>query len=708
MWMVCFLTFLGPFQSDDDDLLRVSLETLLTLEVTSASNAVSERDRQPSTITTINQDQIQMSGARTLMQVLNLYVPGFFLVEDQDDTIAGFRGIAPDNNSKVMFLLNGVPLNTEWFWGPPDSLINGIALDHIDHIDVIRGPGSVTLGQGALLGVVHVVTKTTDNKNHGLSASAGESGWKKIRFDHRIQADRWKAYAFYSAQEYEGQVLRPEGNSTRDSETLAGGKIYDQGNRLGRADQELGLFTLNWQDFNLQFLSVDQKRDMTHFRRDRNLYRQKLNAIRVEQKWAITDAFKIQVHGGLERDDYYLSSVSGLTLGGTRENRQALGLIGKGELNQWTYAVGADWNRYEMGRPNQDGNNFIANRLDADLRNANQDLHWVYPANIEVRSLFGEVFWNPSEQWEYFGGLRYDHHPFWGSEISPRLGGIHHHGNWHLRLSFQHGFRGANGVHYAGGFQGDGLLREPNFDLVSAATQGQHADLEPVTPEIADVFEAEFRWKIDSRNHLSFVAYQSRINHVIGFDSFDASTVSPFPATIGNDVQGDWNGFWYFQNTPGSLTSRGLELEFRFERKWLEGTASSAWTSLAQVDEQAHGSLYVTDASQGDHFNYYPELVNRLNLAVFPLKGLQLHFNLLQFSTWRSKNFKAPGSTYLTGAARYRLGPHWDIWLSATNLGNERNLYPFSEDPAASATDQRPGVPAFEKPSFWLGLNWNY
>lgn len=100
-----------------------------------------------------------MSGARTVNEVLTTYVPGFFTVEDQDDTIAGFRGFASDNNAKVLLLINGHNMNTEWFWGPPDSIINGMNMEYIERIEVIRGPGSVTLGQGALLGVINIITK---------------------------------------------------------------------------------------------------------------------------------------------------------------------------------------------------------------------------------------------------------------------------------------------------------------------------------------------------------------------------------------------------------------------------------------------------------------------------------------------------------------------------------------------------------------------
>ena len=59
----------------------------------------------------------------------------------------------------MLLLVNGVNMNTEFFWGPPGAILNSTNYDYIDRIEVIRGPGSVTLGQGALLGVINIITK---------------------------------------------------------------------------------------------------------------------------------------------------------------------------------------------------------------------------------------------------------------------------------------------------------------------------------------------------------------------------------------------------------------------------------------------------------------------------------------------------------------------------------------------------------------------
>ena len=92
---------------ENEDFLALSLEELMETNVEVASRVSLRLGQQPVSVTTINAEQIHLSGARTLNELLMLHVPGYFLVEDQDDTIAAVRGMAPDNNSKLMLLLDG-------------------------------------------------------------------------------------------------------------------------------------------------------------------------------------------------------------------------------------------------------------------------------------------------------------------------------------------------------------------------------------------------------------------------------------------------------------------------------------------------------------------------------------------------------------------------------------------------------------------------
>ncbi len=104
-------------QSDAVNLFEMSLEELMTLKISAGSNVMTEYKDQPISISSISKEQLELSGTRTLIEAIMVYVTGFFVVEDQDDVIAGTRGLAPDNNSKVMLLVDGQNLNTEFFLG---------------------------------------------------------------------------------------------------------------------------------------------------------------------------------------------------------------------------------------------------------------------------------------------------------------------------------------------------------------------------------------------------------------------------------------------------------------------------------------------------------------------------------------------------------------------------------------------------------------
>ncbi len=203
----------------DTSYYQLGLEDLTSITI--ASNVATQRDKQPVSLTTISAEQLRMSGGRMLSEAIMMYVPGFFLVEDQDDLIAGFRGMAADNNSKVMLLVNGQNLNTEFFWGPPDAILNSTNFEYIERVEVIRGPGSVTLGQGALLGVINIVTKEGKAKKGAVSNVFTDitAGFGKDTFAHGsvgvgFSSNQTNGYFYLSTNRYNGQELRNEGWAT--------------------------------------------------------------------------------------------------------------------------------------------------------------------------------------------------------------------------------------------------------------------------------------------------------------------------------------------------------------------------------------------------------------------------------------------------------------------------------------------------------------
>jgi outer membrane receptor for ferrienterochelin and colicins len=147
----------------DKAYIDMSLEELMNIPVTSTSltTVASGRD-SPSTVTTITQQDIQNSGARSLIELLEIYVPNLqMILHTADARHMGLRGIISNVDDKYLLLINGRMMNEHTSFGVMSERDMPMLRD-IHQIDVVRGPGSAMYGPGALAMVINI---TTDNAN---------------------------------------------------------------------------------------------------------------------------------------------------------------------------------------------------------------------------------------------------------------------------------------------------------------------------------------------------------------------------------------------------------------------------------------------------------------------------------------------------------------------------------------------------------------
>jgi iron complex outermembrane receptor protein len=150
-------------QPGNPELLEMSLTDLMNIPVTSTSlTTVASGRVSPSTVTTITQKDIQNSGARSLIELLEIYVPNLQMILHQADARhMGLRGIISNLDDKYLLLVNGRVMNTHTDFGVTSERDLPMMRD-IYQIDVVRGPGSALYGPGALAMVINI---TTDNAN---------------------------------------------------------------------------------------------------------------------------------------------------------------------------------------------------------------------------------------------------------------------------------------------------------------------------------------------------------------------------------------------------------------------------------------------------------------------------------------------------------------------------------------------------------------
>ncbi len=168
-----------------DDLLDLSLEELLNMKITSGSFLDLDLKNSALSLTVINQDQIHLSGARHLSELLEIYVPGFqYMYNKWNGVIWGMRGVAADRNTKFIFLVNGHKMNTEARDGANMELDLGM-LGDIERVEIIRGPSGLIYGSGAIGGVVNIVTERY--KKDEVKASVTQGTWNGENFSRQYE-----------------------------------------------------------------------------------------------------------------------------------------------------------------------------------------------------------------------------------------------------------------------------------------------------------------------------------------------------------------------------------------------------------------------------------------------------------------------------------------------------------------------------------------
>jgi outer membrane receptor for ferrienterochelin and colicin len=180
-WIVAALLLIQPIAAagSDADLADASIEQLLDIEVSVASYRAKPIREQPGVVTVITEEEIKRTGARDLIDVLNL-VPGFYFAGDVVELVGiSTRGIWA-NEGKVLLLIDGLELNENTYGSLQFN--NHISADQIRQIEIIRGPGSAMYGSSAGLAVIKIATKGSEIDGGWVSS---DFAYNKKRFNSK-------------------------------------------------------------------------------------------------------------------------------------------------------------------------------------------------------------------------------------------------------------------------------------------------------------------------------------------------------------------------------------------------------------------------------------------------------------------------------------------------------------------------------------------
>src|SRR3990167_6384887 len=171
-------------QADDQsELAPLLLEDLLNIQVTSTSRRDESQHLAPGVITVVSSQEIHQYGARHLRDVIDRLVGMQVLSSHQrphnKTSIRGMNGAHQAGWELV--LLNGRPIHDGTDGGFNFDIYLGFPLEMIDHIEVIRGPGSVIYGTNAMAGVINIVTKDAQKSINETRIDIGAGSFNRTQ-----------------------------------------------------------------------------------------------------------------------------------------------------------------------------------------------------------------------------------------------------------------------------------------------------------------------------------------------------------------------------------------------------------------------------------------------------------------------------------------------------------------------------------------------
>lgn len=152
-------------------------------EITAATKSQVASETAPASISVVTADEIAAFGYTSLTEAL-AGVRGTFTSNDRSYESVGFRGFSPpgDYTNRVLVLVDGHPLNDAVTGQGYVGRDLDVDLANVDRIEIVRGPGSVLYGTGALFGVINVVTRRPREGAHaGAYTMTGTMGMSSGR-----------------------------------------------------------------------------------------------------------------------------------------------------------------------------------------------------------------------------------------------------------------------------------------------------------------------------------------------------------------------------------------------------------------------------------------------------------------------------------------------------------------------------------------------
>jgi iron complex outermembrane receptor protein len=223
-------------QQPGQDILDLPIERLaqqpvlvpaLDQPLTSVARQESTVGDSPAAVFVITNEMIRRSGATSVAAALRM-VPGLDVAQiDNANWAISSRGFNDRFANKMLVQVDGRtvynPVFSGVYWQTQD-----LALQDIDRIEVIRGPGATVWGANAVNGIVNIITKSSKDTQGGLLFGGGgteERSFSGFRYGAQCGDDLY--YRVWGKWREVDHGFSADGESVEDWRTGRGGVRVD-------------------------------------------------------------------------------------------------------------------------------------------------------------------------------------------------------------------------------------------------------------------------------------------------------------------------------------------------------------------------------------------------------------------------------------------------------------------------------------------------
>lgn len=170
---------------DENFMFEMTLEELLQVEVTTASNRAEKLNKAPATIIVITEQEINERGYLELYDVLH-DLPGFDLSRafGDDNYYAYVRGYRKTTSDQMLLMIDGIIMNHLY-----NNNMNGYAqypLQNVKQIEIVYGPASAIYGPNAFTGVINLITKKEGESSVLTSVGQNNTNIIDLHFSQKV------------------------------------------------------------------------------------------------------------------------------------------------------------------------------------------------------------------------------------------------------------------------------------------------------------------------------------------------------------------------------------------------------------------------------------------------------------------------------------------------------------------------------------------